>query len=217
MGKDRGSVISQACRKFNYEGSRIIDILREVQSRLCCVDGESMELLAEELSSYRVEIEGLVTFYSFFSEERKGKIIVRLCDDIVDRFSGIDKVAKVFSDELGIGIGETSSDGNFSLEYTPCIGMSDHAPAALINEVVVTNLTPKSARTIARNLKKNLDTSKLVKKNGDGNNAAGLVNSMVRNNIRKKGAVLLADKISAGAGLKRALQMKPEEVVREAS
>ena len=215
MGKDRGSVISQACRKFNYEGSRIIDILREVQSRLCCVDGESMELLAEELSSYRVEIEGLVTFYSFFSEERKGKIIVRLCDDIVDRFFGIDKVAKVFSDELGIGIGETSSDGNFSLEYTPCIGMSDQAPAALINEVVVTNLTPKSARTIARNLKKNLDTSKLVKKNGDGNNAAGLVNSMVRNNIRKKGAVLLADKISAGAGLKRALQMKPEEVVRE--
>jgi len=215
MGKDRGSVISQACRKFNYEGSRIIDILREVQSRLCCVDGESMELLAEELSSYRVEIEGLVTFYSFFSEERKGKIIVRLCDDIVDRFFGIDKVAKVFSDELGIGIGETSSDGNFSLEYVSCIGMSDQAPAALINEVVVTNLTPKSARTIARNLKKNLDTSKLVKKNGDGNNAAGLVNSMVRNNIRKKGAVLLADKISAGAGLKRALQMKPEEVVRE--
>ena len=36
-----------------------------------------------------VEIEGLVSFYSFFSEKKKGRIIVRLCDDIVDRFAGV--------------------------------------------------------------------------------------------------------------------------------
>jgi [NiFe] hydrogenase diaphorase moiety large subunit len=174
-----------------------------------------MELLAAELSSHRVEIEGLVSFYSFFSEEPKGKITIRLCDDIVDRFAGVKQVARVFSDELGIGIGETSADGNFSLEYSPCIGMSDQAPAALINEVVVTKLTPRSARTLARNLKKNLDPSKLVKKKGDGNNAGRLVNAMVKNNIRRKGEVLLAQKISSGAGLRAALKRTPDEVVRE--
>ncbi len=215
MKKVVRSVISKACSKYDHDGTRIMDILRQVQKELGCVNGDAMEQLADELSSYRVEIEGLVSFYSFFSEEQRGRIVVRLCDDIIDRFAGIDQIAKVFSDELGIGIGETSSDGNFSLEYTPCIGMSDQAPAALINEVVVTNLTPKSARTIARNLKKNLDTSKLIKKKGDGNNADKLVNSMVRNNIRKKGEVLLSDKISAGPGLKRTLKMKPEEVVLE--
>jgi [NiFe] hydrogenase diaphorase moiety large subunit len=215
MKQNAGSAVSKVCKKFDHNGIRILDILREVQNRLGCINGETMELLADELSTHRIEIEGLVSFYSFFSEERKGKIIVRLCDDIIDRFAGVEEVARVFSEELGIGIGQTSSDGTFSLEYTPCIGMSDQAPAALVNEVVVTNLTPKSARTIARNLKKNLDTSKLIKRKGDGNNAAGLVNSMVRNNIRKKGEVLLADKISAGAGLKRALKMRPEEVVRE--
>ncbi len=215
MKQNARSAVSKICKKFNHNGIRILDILREVQNRLGYINGETMELLADELSTHRIEIEGLVSFYSFFSEERKGKIIVRLCDDIIDRFAGVEEVARVFSEELGIGIGQTSSDGTFSLEYTPCIGMSDQAPAALVNEVVVTNLTPKSARTIARNLKKNLDTSKLIKRKGDGNNATGLVNSMVRNNIRKKGEVLLADKISAGAGLKRALKMRPEEVVRE--
>ena len=206
MGKDTDSVVRQVCRKFDHDGTRIIDILREVQKRLGCICEDTMELLASELSTYRIEIEGLVTFYSFFSEAQKGKIIIRLCDDIIDRFAGIERVAKVFSEELGIGIGGTSSDGNFSLEYTPCIGMSDQPPAALINETVVTRLTPESAKVIARSLKKNLDTSALVKKKGDGNNAARLVNAMVKNNIEKKGEVLLTDKLPAEAGLRKALK-----------
>jgi len=215
MGKETRSVVCQACRKFDHDGTRIIDILREVQKRLACISGETMDLLAAELSTYRIEIEGLVSFYSFFSEKQKGKIIIRLCDDIIDRFAGIERVAKVFSEELRIGIGETSSDGNFSLEYTPCIGMSDQAPAALINETVVTKLTPESAKAIARRLKKDLDTSTLVKKKGDGNNAGRLINAMVRNNIQKKGEVLLSDNLPAEAGLRKALKKKPEEVIQE--
>lgn len=215
MGKDTIAVARQACKKFDHDGTRILDILREVQKRLGCVSGETMDLLAAELSTHRIEIEGLVSFYSFFSEEKKGKIVIRLCDDIVDRFAGIERVAKVFSEELGIGIGETSSDGNFSLEFTSCIGMSDQAPAALINETVVTGLTPESARVIARSLRKNLDPSALVKKKGDGKNAGRLINAMVKNNIRKKGEVLLADKVPAEAGLRKALQKKPEEVIQE--
>ena len=215
MGKDTRSVVRQACKKFDHDKTRIIDILREVQKRLGCICEETMELLAAELSTYRIEIEGLVSFYSFFSEKQKGKIIIRLCDDIIDRFAGIERVAKVFSQELGIGIGGTSSDGNFSLEYTPCIGMSDQAPAALINETVVTKLTPESAGVIARSLKKNLDTSTLVKKKGDGNNADRLVNAMVKNNIQKKGEVLLADNLPAEAGLRKALKKKPEEVIQD--
>ncbi len=215
MKRDLESVVSQACRKFDNDGVRIIDILREVQNRLGCINGETMELLAEKLSSSRIEIEGLVSFYSFFSEDPKGKVIIRLCDDIIDRFAGIDQVAKVFSEELGIGIGETSSDRSFSLEYTPCIGMSDQAPAALINGVVVTKLTPGSAGTIARSLKRNPDPSRLVKKKGDGNNAGRLINAMVKNNIRKKGEVLLSDRIPAGAGLESALKKTPDQVIRE--
>jgi [NiFe] hydrogenase diaphorase moiety large subunit len=215
MEQDTKSVVRQACKKFHHDGTRIIDILREVQKRLGCICEDTMDLLAAELSTYRIEIEGLVTFYSFFSEKQKGKIIIRLCDDIIDRFAGIERVAKVFSEELGIGIGGTSPDGNFSLEYTPCIGMSDQAPAALINETVVTKLTPESAKVIARSLKKNLDASALVKKKGDGNNADRLVNAMVKNNIQKKGEVLLADNLPAEAGLRKALKKKAEEVVQE--
>ena len=215
MNRNVRSVVSQSCSKFNHAGTRIIDILREVQRTLGCINGEAMELLAGELSSYRIEIEGLVSFYSFFSEKKKGRFIIRLCDDIVDRIAGIGQAAEAFSEELGIDVGETSADGNFSLEYTPCIGMSDQAPAALINDTVVTRLTPESARSVARSLKENLDISMIPGKCGDGANSDSLVSSMVTNNIRMKGEVLLGDDVPAEAGLRAALGKSPEEVIQE--
>ncbi len=209
------TVVKQACSKFGNDRGRLIDILWEVQNNLGCIDEQAMNAIAAEVKVHRVEIEGVVSFYSFFSEKRKGKIIIRLCDDVIDINAGIEQVATVFSEELGIGIGQTSADGNFSLEYTACIGMSDQAPAALVNNVVITNITPASAKEITRTLKDTLDPSKLVTKVGDGNNAHTLVSAMVRNNIRKQGEVLLADGIPADAGLGNALKKTSPEVIQE--
>lgn len=209
------TTVKRACSHFGNDRGRLIDILWEIQNTLGCINEQAMTLVATEVNAHRVEIEGVVSFYSFFSEKQKGKIIIRLCDDIVDLHAGMEDIAAIFSKELGIGIGQTSADGNFSLEYTACIGMSDQAPAALINNVAITNLTPASAKDIVRRLKDTLDTSKLVTKPGDGNNAHALVNAMVRNNIRKQGEVLLSDGIPAEAGLDHALRKTSLEVIQE--
>ncbi len=214
-GKHLKSVVTQACEKYENNRTYLMDILWEVQKKLGCVNGEAMELIADKLSSHRVTIEGLVSFYSFFSEEQKGKVVIRLCEDIIDRHAGMERIAKVFSEELGIEPGEVSADGNLSLEYAPCIGMSDQAPAVLVNEVVVTNLTTESTKAIAHSLKKDPDPSKLVQKTGDGNNANKLVNAMVLNHVRKKGEVLLNDEIPAEAGLTKALTKAPGDVIQE--
>jgi [NiFe] hydrogenase diaphorase moiety large subunit len=212
---DVASTVLAACKKFGDDRGRLKDILREIQQKLGCINDGAMELVAATVKSSRVEVEGVVTFYSFFSREKKGRIIIRLCDDIIDRNAGIEAVAAAFAAELGIKVGQTSPDGRFSLEYTPCIGMSDQAPAALVNEVVITNLTAESARDAARFLKKEMNPSKLVAKTGDGNNGNRLVNAMVKNNIRKKGDVLLGDDVPADAGLKNALKMSPQDVIKE--
>lgn len=209
------TTVKQACAKFGNDRGRMMDILREVQKNLGCVNDEAMEIIANETKSSRVDVEGLVTFYSFFSKEQKGKIVVRVCDDIIDRHAGCDSVADAFAKELGISPGQTTADGKFSLEFTPCIGMSDQAPAALINDVVITKLTAESARDAARKLKADMNPSKLVVRVGDGNNGHKLVNSTVNNNVRLKGEVLLADGIADSAGLKNALKKTPAEVIKE--
>ena len=95
----------------------------------------------------------MASFYSFLSLEPKGRVTIRLCDDIVDRHAGYAAVLAAFEDELGIRLGQTSADGAFSLDSTPCIGLCDQAPAAMVNDVVLTRLTPDTARQAARALK----------------------------------------------------------------
>lgn len=209
------ALVRQACKKFENDKGRMMDVLWELQNALGCIDDHSMEIVARELKTSRVAVEGVVTFYSFFSREQKGKIILRVCDDIIDRHAGSEKIASAFSEELGVPIGGTSSDKTFSLEYTPCIGMSDQAPSALINGVPITNLTPESARDTAKELIKGVCPSSLVKKTGDGNNSHELIKSMVNNNIQKRGEVLLSTDVSKSAGLDAALKLSSPDVIKE--
>lgn len=212
--QDLEDIVVSICQKYDDDHTRLMDILLDIQERLRGIDPEAMELVARQVGCHRVDVEGVVSFYSFFSEEKKGEITIRLCDDIIDRYAGVAEIAGIFSEELGVKPGQTSEDGRFSLEYTPCIGMCDQAPAALINETVITRLTPGSAREIARQLKQNTDIEALDLPAGDGNNQHELIKAPVLNNIRKAGEVLLCD-VPQEAGLEKALQMSAHQVVGE--
>ena len=214
MSNDLTAAVKEICLQFNNDRVYLMDILRKVQADHGSVSDAAIDAVAEAVSIPRVEVESTVTFYAFLSKEQKGKIVIRLCNDIIDRMSGVDIVAEAFKDELGIDFGETTPDGLITLEYTPCIGMSDQAPAALVNDEVITYLSTDKAREIVKTLKKTSDPSALVNRLGDGNNADPLVKSMVHNNIRKKGEVIFAD-YPAEAGLKKALSMSPVEVINE--
>ena len=127
---------------------------------------------------------------------------------------GMDRVAEVFQHELGIKMGGMTADGKIGLEWTSDIGMADQAPAALINDVVVTHLSTDKACQIVADLKKHMDPRRLAVELGDGNNAHDLVQSMVENNIRTGGPVVLAS-MTPGEALSKALGMTPAEVIRD--
>ena len=207
-------VADEICRRFGNDRTRMMDIVLEVQARFGCVSHEAMEQIARAVNTHRVEVESLVTFYSFLSVKPQGQVVIRLCSDIVDWMKGYEDVADAMSKELGVTMGETTSDGAITLTHTPCIGMSDQAPAALVNDVVVTHLTPERGRQLIRDLRRHLDPAQLVTMVGDGNNAHPLVRSMVRNNIRMRGPVHFAD-FKSGSALRKTLALTPEAVIRE--
>ncbi len=208
------TTVREACAASGNDRSRMMDIVRAVQARQGCVSGEAMELIAKEVSAHRVEVESVVSFYAFLSDKPKGKIVIRLCDDVIDEMKGSQAVAEVLKEELGIDFGQTTPDGKISLEHTPCIGMCDQAPALMVNDVIVTHLTAEKVREILRARSDDPDPSRLVTEFGDGNNANNLVKAMVQNNIRQAGEVILAE-MQPGAGLKNALAMSPAEVIRD--
>jgi [NiFe] hydrogenase diaphorase moiety large subunit len=210
---DNSDVNRQICAKFGNDKGRLMDILLSVQAEAGCIASDALDEIAKSLSISRVEVESAATFYAFFSREPRGRFVVRLCNDIIDQIKGMDRIAAAFRAELGIDFGQTTPDGLFSLEYTPCIGMCDQAPALLINHKVVTRVSTDMVREIVQTLRatKNLEQLKLTL--GDGNNGHPLVRSMVVNNLREPGAVVFAP-TTPGVALQRALSEQPVELIK---
>lgn len=210
---DNASVSRQVCGNFGNDKGRLMDILIGVQAQAGCIAPEALDEIAKSLTMNRVEVESAATFYAFFSNQERGRFVIRLCNDVVDQLQGADRVAAAFRAELGIEFGQTTPDGLFSLAYTPCIGMSDQAPALLINGKVVTKVSTDMVREIVQTLRasKNLEQLKLTL--GDGNNSHPLVRAMVNNNLRERGAVVFAP-YTPGVALQRALSEQPVEVIK---
>jgi [NiFe] hydrogenase diaphorase moiety large subunit len=213
MNEPLSDAVKKICQAYGGDRTRLMSIVRAVQEQSGCVSGEAMNIIAGELRIPRVEVQSCVSFYSFLSEKPKGRIVIRLCNDIIDRMNGYDRVAQAFCEELGIGLGQTTPDGKITLETTACIGMCDQAPAALVNDVVVTDLSSDKAREIVRELRARMDPDRLVKHLGDGNNAHDLVHAMVKNNIRREGPVIFSP-YNRGEAVDKALSMRPAEVIR---
>ncbi len=204
--------VLEICASYDNDPHRMMDILHAIQDRYRWIAPETMEAIAEATGLSRIKVEGVASFYSFFSLTPKGRVTIRLCDDIIDRYAGLGAVSAEFERVLGIDVGETSPDGAFSLEYTPCIGMCDQAPAAMINDVVVTHLTAERAREIAMALKAGDTPEEIAVPGFAATSPHQRATRMVDNNIRHAGAVLLGP-VPMDAGLKKALDITPERII----
>ena len=202
--------IQNCCSVYSNDPKRMIDILWAVQDEFGFIGPDTMQLIAKFTQTFRVEIEGIVSFYSFFHQSPQGKFIIYLCDDIIDQHAGMAEIEKSIHELLGINIGETTPDGLFSIHHTPCIGMSDQAPAALINGTVVTKLSPTKIKRIIQVLKKHKNTDKLFA--GKSESQEAFIHKMVKSNICKTGP-LLSNTYFPGSGLKKALSLLPEAIL----
>jgi len=138
------------------------------------------------LSLPRVEVESTLSFYAFFSPKPRGSSSSAVCNDIIDQMHGVERVGRAFREELGIDFGQTTADGLFTLEHTPCIGMCDQAPAALINDQVVTNLSSDRARELVRPCVRAATIEHAEAHPGNGNNSHPLVRAVVETNLRER-------------------------------
>ena len=213
MAETQESVIREICGRFGNDRTRLMDILLDAHRRLGSVSGEGVDAIAQAVSLPRVEVESTLSFYAFFSPKPRGRFVIRLCNDIIDQMHGAERVGRAFREELGIDFGQSTADGLFTLEHTPCIGMCDQAPAALINDKVVTNLSSDRARELVEGLRASGDVEHLKLTLGNGNNSHPLVRAVVRNNLRERGPVIFAP-LARGVALRKALAESATEVIK---
>ena len=153
MGPKCDAAVKSIVEKFAADRSRLLDIVEAVQHRFGHVSDDAVQTIAAGLGIHAVEIEDMVSFYAFFNREPRGRFRIRLSKTPISFMKGAKEVARAFEEALGISLGETSADGAFTLEWTSDIGMADQEPAALINGMVLTALTPEDVPHIVAALR----------------------------------------------------------------
>jgi len=99
------------------------------------------KLVAEQLGLPYSKVYDVLTFYSMFSTQPRGKYVIEVCKSTPCHVSKSDLIIKIIEKELGINIGNTTEDKLFTLLYTSCVGACDIGPVMKIGEDVYGNLT----------------------------------------------------------------------------
>ena len=131
----------------------LIPVLQDVRERQRDISDLAMQVIADRLSIPPVEVYGVATFYSFLQVGPTGQHTIRVCRTLSCAFAGATSIAKKLESELGISMGETTADGQITLEWANCIGMCDQAPAVLADKAAVGNLTTARVAEIVADLK----------------------------------------------------------------
>ncbi len=101
---------------------------------------ERMEEVAEETGVPLSDVYGVATFYSYLPVEPKGRFQIKVCRCVPCDLKDPGMILETVRSELGIGPGEMTGDGKFSLELVSCIGACDRAPVMMINDDLYGNL-----------------------------------------------------------------------------
>jgi len=96
--------------------------------------------ISKSLSVPLADIHGVIEFYSLFYNEPIGKRVIRVCTDQACALKGADGVLQHLCSHHGLEPGHTTRDLSLTIEASPCLGLCEQAPAALVNEEAETNI-----------------------------------------------------------------------------
>ncbi len=203
--------ISEIAQRHQNKQTQLLAIFREIQEQDRFISDEVLQILAEELDMPLVELEGVRSFYHFFSREHRGRYTVYMNTSATSEMAGAHQVMQAFEKHSGISFGQVTSDSQIGLFTTSCIGQSDQEPAALINDLVFTKLNPARVAEIVAAMRTGKDLRSLLRP-GEGENQNALIGAEVVNNIRQRGPVFFSD-FEPGSSLKKAMELGSLDVI----
>jgi NADH:ubiquinone oxidoreductase subunit E len=145
-----GNLVKKLADKHGRARSSLMPILQGIVEKYNYLTDEAMVEVAKELEISAAEVYGTASFYTFLDTQVRGKYIIRVCKTITCSMKGKNEIIQTLEDMLKIKAGETTSDNQFSLIETNCIGWCHKAPAILINEMPYTELTPEKVVEIIK-------------------------------------------------------------------
>jgi len=147
------SELKEILEKYEKDKSNLIQILNQVQEKYGYISQEAQKAISEYLDISMAEVYGVITFYSRFTLEPKGKYNIAVCLGTACFVKGSEKVLDKVKEILKIDVGQTTEDGLFSIEATRCVGACGLAPVFTVNDEVYGKATPEMVESVIKRIR----------------------------------------------------------------
>ena len=147
--------VDEILNQFVQDKQNLITILNEVQEKYGYIPKVAQLEIADYLKIPVAEVYGVITFYSRFTLNPKGKYNISICLGTACFVKGSKEILERAKEKLGIDEGETTADGMFSLDTTRCVGACGLAPVFTVNNEVYGKATVKKLDEVLDELKNN--------------------------------------------------------------
>ena len=142
-------------RKQGGDKAHLLNILLELQrqSGQNYIDEETAELVAETVGIGQAQLYEVLRFYAMLETKPAGRFRLEVCNSSPCYYSKSDKIVELLREELGIGVGETTEDGMFTITYTPCVGACEIGPVIKVQDHIYGNLSRERVHSLIAQLR----------------------------------------------------------------
>ena len=139
-------VVESIIEKRKEQPGALVAILQDIQEIYNYLPKETLEAVAEKMGMSLIDVCGTATFYKAFSLTPRGKHLVTVCLGTACHVRGGPWIVEELERKLNICPGETTEDGELTLEVVYCLGSCALAPVAVLDEQVIGRMKPETLR-----------------------------------------------------------------------
>jgi NADH:ubiquinone oxidoreductase subunit E len=147
-------VLMEKAKTKRHPDSSLIAILHKAQELFGYLSRDVLDEVSVFMNIPAAHIWGVATFYYYFKLTPPGKHVISICLGTACYVKGAQDIFDAISDELNIGIGETSKDQMFTLQEARCLGACGLAPVVMIDGKIFGELTPKKMLQLIQDYRK---------------------------------------------------------------
>jgi len=134
--------LDKVLEEYKGRDGGLIPALQIAQGLFGHLSEEVLRRVSQAFDKSYSEVAGVVSFYSFFSTQPRGKHVIRVCLGTACYVRGGKQVLEALKKELNVEVGGTTEDKNFTLEVARCFGACGLAPAIMVDEDVHQRVKP---------------------------------------------------------------------------
>jgi NADH-quinone oxidoreductase subunit E len=142
--------IEAIASKYPTRRSGVMDLLWLVQEEEGWISTDAMEEIAAICGIQPCEVVEMVSFYTMYNTAPVGKFVFQVCGTLPCAVCGADGLLDYLTEKLGVGVGETTEDGLFTIKKVECLGACSEAPLMLVNKRMALRLTRAKADEIIK-------------------------------------------------------------------